>query len=170
MFMFTLNEHEHTWLIEIHDYAEQQGRYHGYMEYKLERGTYNKNEIYEMIRGVMHVFDTKFSSGNLRMRYLQGDVIQDCDIDYKSMYHIVEGGKYLHKYSGATDMPQNTDYFHDIQRKRFFLIDNTNIDVSRVDFEMFASTFDISVYVENIEVIMGYDFVLTNMVKPLENV
>ena len=112
----------------------------------------------------------RFSSGNMRMRYLPGDVIQDCDIDYKSMYEVVEGGKYLHKYSGTTDMPQNTEYYHDIYRKRSFLIEKTTIDVSRVDFEMFASTFDISVYVENIEVIMGYDFVLTNMVKPLENV
>jgi hypothetical protein len=170
MFVFTINEQVHARLIEIHDYTEQEERCHGYMEYKMERDAYDKGEIRRIILGTMHVFNAKFSSGNMRMRYLPGDVIQDCDIDYKSMYEVVEGGKYLHKYSGTTDMPQNTEYYHDIYRKRSFLIEKTTIDVSRVDFEMFASTFDISVYVENIEVIMGYDFVLTNMVKPLENV
>ncbi len=59
MFVFTINEQVHARLIEIHDYAEQEERYHGYMEYKLERGTYNKHEIYEMIDGAMHVFNTK---------------------------------------------------------------------------------------------------------------
>jgi hypothetical protein len=170
MFMFTPNEHEHAWLIEIHDNTEQEGRYHGYMEYKIERDAYDKGEICHIILGTMHVFNAKFSSGNMRMRYLPTNFIQECDIDQNTMYEVVEGGKYLHKYSGTTNMPENTEYYHDIYRKRSLLIKKTTIDVSRVDFEMFASTFTIGVYVENIEVIMGYDFVLDNMVKPLENV